>query len=158
MSDSKSPPRKTRIPVGAFNRKNVDLTLQVGCPNLDSDVRFELLDPENGILPLYSPFVRLLENSDFGSTSGTHSESSRRSWKLRFLLHPPLIHARSFFVRINSKFPFVKKLSCRQQNVPKTHKSYRSSRTGYCSGSGPKMRGSPSGPLQHTRISERSAE
>ena len=73
-------------------------------------------------------------------------------------MHPPLIHARSFFVRTNSKFPFVKKLSCRQQNVSKTHKSYCSSRTGYCIGPGPQTRASPSGPLQHTRISERSVE
>ena len=71
MSDSKFPPRKTRIPVGAFNRQKRRFdapgygNMQIGCPNLDSDVRFELLDPENGILPLYSPFVRLSENSDF---------------------------------------------------------------------------------------------
>ena len=130
--------------------------MQNGCPNLNSDVRFELLDPENGILPLYSPFVRLSENSDFRSTSGTHSESSRRSWKLRFLFHPSSIHSLALCTKTSSKLLSVKKLPMAQAVPPKTHKSYRSSRTGYCIGSGPKMHPCPSGPLQHTRISERS--
>ena len=135
-----------------------DLICKLGGAKLNSDVRFELPDPENGTLPLYSPFVRLSENADFGSNSGTHSESSGRSWKLRFLFLARFRHALSKSLRTNSLFPSVKKLSMGHQVPPKTHKSYRSSRTGYRSGSGPKMRGSPSGPLQHTRISERSAE
>ena len=74
-----------------------------------------------------------MENSDFGSTSGTHSESSRRSWKLRFLFLARFRHARPDSVGIISpQFPFVKQIFLSQAVPSKTHKSYRSSRTGYC--------------------------
>ena len=136
MSDSKSPPRITRVPVGAFNRQNRRFdapgygNMQIGCPKHDSDVRFGLLDPENGILPLYSPFVQLSENSDFGSTSGNRSESSRRSWKLRFLFRASSIHSLALCTKTSSKFLSVKKLERGKEDLQKPHKSYRSSRTG----------------------------
>ena len=122
----------------------------IRCPKLDFDVRFELSDSENGIKPLYDPFVRFSENSDFGSNSGTHSKSSGRSWKLRFLFRASPIHSLALCTKTSSKFLFVKKLPVAQSVPPKSHKSYRSSRTGYCSGSGPKMHPIPSGRLQHT--------
>ena len=109
-------------------------TMQTRCPKLDSDVRFELLDPENGILPLYTPFVRLSENSDFGSTSGTQSESSGRSWKLRFLFVARFRHARPNGVGISPQFSSVKQIFLSQAVFPKTHKSYRCSRTGTVAG------------------------
>jgi len=87
------------------------------------------------LIPLYCPFVGLSKNSDFWSTSGTPSESSGGSWKLGFILQNQL------------EIPI-------RQIVTDD----RSSITGNCSGSRPKMRGSRSGPLQHTRIPERSAE
>ena len=100
---------------------------KLGGAKLNSDVRFELPDPENGTLPLYSPFVRLSENADFGSNFGTHSESSRRSWKLRFFFLARFRHARSDGVATSPQFLFVKQIFLSRALPPKTHKSYRSS-------------------------------
>ena len=60
--------------------------------------------------PWYSPFVRLSENSDFGSISGTHSESSRRSWKLRFIFQGRAFLPLASCTKTSSKFQPVKML------------------------------------------------